>query len=68
MSAPDTNVEEQKHRHRPTLMILWGVLAMTGALALALLVWVFAQSDGPTTPEARIDGRTGEVVPVSDGL
>ncbi|KAA9007901.1 hypothetical protein [Histidinibacterium aquaticum] len=61
MSAPDTDVKEQEHRHRPSL---WG-MAIAVAFAAILLVlltsWIFFQGNDPDEAEAQVDGRTGEV-------
>jgi hypothetical protein len=64
MSAPDTDVEKQKQRHRPALLGIGGVMLFGGALLVGLIVWVVAQGQEPVEPEVRIDGRTGEEVVV----
>jgi hypothetical protein len=63
MSAPQTNIEKQKRRHRGPLI---GMVAVV-AFALTLLVWWLgyevSESDPPQGSETQIDGRTGEQVP-----
>ena len=72
MSAPDTNIEKQRERHKPAL---WGVKGamIFGALMLVLIV-VFAvltredseygasAFDGDDAPAAQESGSSGVVV------
>jgi len=64
MSAPDTDVEEEKRKHKPALIGLRGAMILGAALLVGLIVWVVAQGQEPVAPEVRIDGRTGEEVVV----
>ena len=59
MSAPDTNIEKQKMRHRPALLGMGFAAGFAAALLLGFVVWVFAQSDGPEGADVHVDGRTG---------
>ena len=62
MSAPETDVETQAERHRPSLV----GIALSVGLALLMfglfIAWLAARGDAPETPETRIDGRTGAEV------
>jgi cytoskeletal protein RodZ len=62
MSAPGTNVEEQKRKHRPALFGIRAVMGFAGVLLLALILWLAYQGQEPREAETRIDGRTGEEV------
>ncbi|MBV2361282.1 hypothetical protein KUH32_16070 [Thalassococcus sp. CAU 1522] len=62
MSAPDTNIEKQRKRHKPALLGIGAVVGFAGVLLFALVVWVFGQSDGIEGADRQIDGRTGAVV------
>ncbi|MHC0054075.1 hypothetical protein [Actibacterium sp. D379-3] len=62
MSAPHTDPETEKKRHRPAI---WGI-RLSAVFGVVLIVWwlfeVAAGGNAPETPDARIDGRTGEQV------
>jgi hypothetical protein len=64
MSAPQTNLEKQKQRHKGPL----GGMALVVVLALVLMVllgaWVVWRGDSPDGADVTIDGRTGETQPV----
>lgn len=62
MSAPDTNVETQKKRHKPALMGIRGAVLFALVLLLGLIGWVASQGQTPVDPEVKIDGRTGDAV------
>ncbi|GFE63581.1 hypothetical protein [Litoreibacter roseus] len=62
MSAPDTNLETQKSRHRGPLGGMAIILTFAGILLLALLVWTFFNGLEPGGTDAQIDGRTGAAV------
>lgn len=62
MSAPQTNIEKQKARHKPALIGLRAVIATGVVLFVGLIVWLAAQGDTPVDPDVKIDGRTGEEV------
>jgi hypothetical protein len=61
MSAPRTNIEEQKRRHFTPLM---GMLAVVVFAAVLYLIWsllVAYRGQTPHQPDRMIDGRTGQV-------
>ncbi len=62
MSAPDTNIEKQQTRHRPSLMGIGLAVAFAAILLVVFLGWVFANGNVPDGAERQIDGRTGAVV------
>lgn len=62
MSAPDTNVEKEKRRHKPALNAIRLSLIVAAGLLIGFLGWTFGQSDGPEGAQTQIDGRTGEEV------
>ena len=64
MSAPNTNVEKQEEKHKPALLGIKGAMIFAAALLLGLVTWLSYQGNEPGEPEAHIDGRTGEAVPV----
>lgn len=62
MSAPQTNIEKQKRRHRGPLV---GMIVVVIAVGLGYLWWVgyeVAESDPAQGTQTQIDGRTGEQV------
>lgn len=62
MSAPQTNIEKQKRRHRGPLV---GMIIVVLAVGLGYLWWVsyeVAESDPPQGSQTQIDGRTGEQI------
>ncbi len=61
MSAPDTNLETQAHRHAGPLTGMRLALTFAGALLLALITWTVFWGGEPTGAEEQIDGRTGAV-------
>lgn len=62
MSAPNTNVETQEKRHRPSLGGMSIAVGVAALLLLGWLVWIFAAAEGPEGAETQIDGRTGTQV------
>ncbi|ALG89857.1 MULTISPECIES: hypothetical protein [Actibacterium] len=62
MSAPQTDVETQKKRHR---IALWGSV-LTALFGFVLIMWWVieeaASVDSPEGADVRIDGRTGEEI------
>lgn len=62
MSAPNTNVEKEKQRHKPAIFGIKAVMVYAAVLLLGLVLWTFYQSDGVEGADQQIDGRTGEVV------
>lgn len=61
MSAPDTNIEKQKERHRPSLAGMAIAAAFGVAMIAVLVVIVSARGEAPEGAETQIDGRTGAV-------
>ena len=62
MSAPQTNIEKQKRRHRGPLV---GMIVVVLAVTLGYLWWVgyeVAESNPPQGNETQIDSRTGQTV------
>ncbi len=60
MSAPDTNLEKQKRRHRgPLIGMALGVL-FVGVIFLWMTGVVAFEGQTPQGAETQIDGRTGE--------
>ncbi|WP_299953054.1 hypothetical protein [uncultured Roseobacter sp.] len=41
MSAPDTNIERQKKRHKPAIWGLWGGLFLA-VILIAIFVWLMS--------------------------
>ncbi|MDU8911124.1 hypothetical protein [Aestuariicoccus sp. MJ-SS9] len=41
MSAPDTNIEEQKRKHKPALVGIKGVVLLAALLLVAMVAWLF---------------------------
>lgn len=62
MSAPRTNIETQKHRHKGPLI----GMAVVVVFALTLLLWLTMRTvqDGQPAPgeTTQIDGRTGDTI------
>ena len=46
MSAPDTNLEKQKKQHKPALTGIRLVVIFAALLLIALVSWMFIQTDG----------------------
>lgn len=68
MSAPDTNLNKQKRRHRVPLIAM-GVLVVFFVI-LMLVYWPIeeaAQAPGPDGADAQVDGRTGIVTDTDTG-
>ncbi|MDR7125053.1 hypothetical protein [Pseudotabrizicola sp. 4114] len=62
MSAPQTNIEKQKRRHRGPLI---GMIVVVLAVGLGYLWWVgyeVAESDPAQGSQTQIDSRTGDQV------
>ncbi len=49
MTAPDTNVEKQQRRHRPSLIGMSVAAAIVAIVFIALVMW----------PKPLVDGETG---------
>lgn len=63
MSAPDTNLEKQKSRHRGPLLGLAICIATATLLFLGYLTVMAERGQTPNDTGAQIDGRTGAVIP-----
>lgn len=63
MSAPQTNIEKQKRKHKgPLIGMAVGVLFALGMLVL-LIGYVTDKGGVPQGADTQIDSRTGEEVP-----
>ncbi|TGD64007.1 hypothetical protein EYC08_11270 [Tabrizicola sp. WMC-M-20] len=63
MSAPQTNIDKQKRRHRGPLL---GMIVVVIAVGIGFVWWLgyeAAESDPVQGDQTQIDGRTGEQVP-----
>ncbi|MFN4130663.1 MAG: hypothetical protein ACK4GC_12750 [Paracoccaceae bacterium] len=63
MSAPQTNIEKQKRRHRGPLI---GMIVAVIAVVIGFVWWLgyeVTESDPVVSPQGQIDGRTGDQVP-----
>ncbi|MFW8594778.1 hypothetical protein [Cribrihabitans neustonicus] len=65
MSAPDTNTERQKKRHRPALFGIWGVVIFALILLVGWLILVFAR--GGEQDKAEEPASAAEVQTVIEG-
>lgn len=61
MSAPQTNIENQKKRHKPALGGM--AISVIGALILlaVFVTWTVWKGGEPEGADAQVDGRTGDV-------
>lgn len=59
MSAPNTNLEEQKNKHSTPLSGMRLVVVFAVVLLVGLTGWMFIQTDGP-------EGDPGTVLPAAD--
>ena len=62
MSAPKTNLDKQKGRHRGAMTGIITVVVFALLLLGALLVFTSANGNDPEGAETQIDGTTGEEV------
>lgn len=62
MSAPNTNVEKQKRRHKAPLVGMRAILIYAAILLIGLVTWTTYQGGTPEGAAQQIDGRTGAVV------
>lgn len=65
MSAPDTNIDRQKRRHRGPLVGMAAVILFATAIGAYYLGYLATEGSTPGEPEVQIDGRTGEAEPVN---
>ena len=59
MSAPKTNIEKQKKRHRGVLRGMAAMVIFAVVLLGGLLFFVAYYGNDPQGAETQIDGRTG---------
>ena len=64
MSAPNTDVEKQARRHRPSLLGIGAVVFFALLLLASLMIWLSDNGNVPEEEGALIDGRTGDAAPV----
>lgn len=62
MSAPDTNIEKQKRRHRGPLVGMAIGVGFALLLLLGLISWLAANGESPAETGTRIDAGTGAAV------
>ena len=62
MSAPQTNVEKQADRHRPSLIGIAAAVIFALVLLFFLVTWLASRGETPDGAETQIDARTGEEV------
>lgn len=58
MSAPNTNVEKQTKRHKPSLFGMGAAIVFATILFVGLMFWISANGNDPETAETQV-----EVVP-----
>lgn len=61
MSAPETNIEKQKKRHRGPLIGFGAAGVFVAIILVYYIINLVAQGSDPEGADAMIDGRTGEV-------
>ena len=61
MSAPDTNIDKQKKRHKGPLGGIALALIFAGILFVGYVAFEILAGDAPEGAETQVDGRTGEV-------
>ncbi len=61
MSAPHTDLEKQKKRHKGPLAGMRAVVLGALALLALLAIYVVVTGNEPEQPDQLIDGRTGDV-------
>ncbi len=66
MSAPDTNIEKQKERHKPALFGMGAAVAWSVGLLILFVAWIVWQGGEPVGADAQVDGRTGEIEAVEE--
>ena len=66
MSAPDTNTETQKKRHRGPLIGIAAVVLVAILGYFAMTTWLVEEGGVPAGADVVIDGRTGEAEPVNN--
>lgn len=63
MSAPDTDIEKQEKRHKPSLVGMGAAVAFAGVLLAIFLMWTVDRGGVPKGADVQVDGRTGDLVP-----
>lgn len=66
MSAPDTNIDKQKKRHKPSLFGIGGAAVFGVVLLIAFITWTTMQGQEPQGADVQVDGRTGELEAVQE--
>lgn len=68
MSAPDTNVEKEKRRHKPSLFGVKGSIVVVLILFIGWLIWMAAYSTPPEgNPESEQIDTIGGTEQVDEG-
>lgn len=65
MSAPDTNLERQKKRHRAPLVGIWASLALVAVLFIGWLLFYAVSPDSEETGGPLMQG--GQALPENNG-
>jgi len=55
MSAPKTNIETEKRRHRGPLVVMFLSVAAVLALLVLLVGWLWLRTDGPEGADTQVD-------------
>ncbi len=63
MSAPRTNIEKQKSRHKGPLIGMTIGVAFALVLLFGLAVYVVDRGQPPENTAPQIDSRSGDVIP-----
>ncbi len=72
MSAPDTNIEKQERRHKPSLLGIRGILVIVALLTIAFVFYYAINSTGPDEREGMngapaSDVTTETIQPATEG-
>ena len=62
MSAPHTDLEKQKKRHKAPLLGMRAVVMWSVGLLVLLILFIAFTGNEPEGSDEVVDGRTGEVV------
>jgi hypothetical protein len=66
MSAPHTDVEKQKKKHRTPLLGMRAVVLWSLILLVLLIAFIALTGNEPTGADEVVDGRTGEIEAVEE--
>ena len=66
MSAPDTNIEKQKERHKAPLFGMSAAVLWSGILLVGLIIWVTMQGNDPSDDQANPALTATEGAPVTE--